>query len=124
MPMDDVARALGITPSAYAAHEAGLALTPAALARIAELFGVPVLTFFQDVAIESEGDRVAAARPGGVYRVATIEERLQWLSGAFRRLDLDGQRQLLALAGSLARGAQKAARRRPARRTPCPTAPR
>jgi transcriptional regulator with XRE-family HTH domain len=95
-----VAQELGIDPQAYEAYEAGTEQTPALLlTQIAEVFSVPVFWFFQDVAFEA-----ADAQPSlkGAYRVATLEERMLFLTDSFRKLDLEGQQHLLAVAGALA----------------------
>jgi hypothetical protein len=43
------------------------------------------------------------ASPHEAYRVATLEERVEFLADSFRKLDLEGQQHLLALAGALSR---------------------
>src|SRR5262245_45061778 len=103
-----LADALGIDPSAYDAYEAGGEQAPARiLSQIAELLGVPVLWVFQDVTLEEEAAEAAASRPGGVYRVATLEERMGFLAESFRKLDLEGQQHLIAIAGALTKTSGK-----------------
>jgi len=93
---------LGIDPSAYDAYEAGGEQAPARiLSQIADLLGVSVLWFFQDVTLEAETTEAAASRPGGLYRVATLEDRMRFLAESFRKLDLEGQQHLIAIAGAL-----------------------
>ena len=102
--IDGVAEELGIEPSAYETYEAGEEHAPAlVLGGVADLFGVPVFWFFQDVfAVDVEDEQPADGgdRPR-VYRVATLEERLGFLGDAFRTLDLEGQQQVLATATAL-----------------------
>src|SRR5215475_6144184 len=99
---------LGIDPSAYDAYEAGRDQAPARmLSQIAELLGVSVLWFFQDITFEEETTEADAPRPGGVYRVATLEDRMRFLSDSFRKLDLEGQQHLIAIAGALTQSSRK-----------------
>jgi transcriptional regulator with XRE-family HTH domain len=99
---------LGIDPSAYDAYEAGGEQAPARmLSQIAELLGVSVLWFFQDVAFEEETTELPASRPGGIYCVATLEDRMRFLADAFRKLDLEGQQHLIAIAGALTQTSRK-----------------
>jgi transcriptional regulator with XRE-family HTH domain len=110
MRVEEVAEALEISPSLYASYETGAAHAPAfLLGEIAELFGVPVPWFFQDVSFEEdeEEDLGASDAPLGVLTVATDDERVEALSECFRRLDLDAQQHLLAIAGALARSSRK-----------------
>jgi transcriptional regulator with XRE-family HTH domain len=101
---------LGIDPSAYDAYEAGGVQAPARmLGQLAELLGVSVLWFFQDVTFEEETSELDA-RPGGVYRVATLEDRMRFLAESFRKLDLEGQQHLIAIAGALAQTSRKSTR--------------
>jgi transcriptional regulator with XRE-family HTH domain len=102
--IDHVARCSGITAGDYARHEAGAPIGAAPLARIADLFDVPVVWFFQEVAHEEPDEREDA--PAGepiVYTVATMEHRAQALVDCFRRLDLEGQQHLLAISMALTR---------------------
>ena len=103
-----LADALGVDPSAYDAYEAGGEQAPARmLSQIAELLGVSVLWFFQDITFEEEGTEPAVSRPAGVYHVATLEDRMRFLSDSFRKLDLEGQQHLIAIAGALTQTRRK-----------------
>jgi transcriptional regulator with XRE-family HTH domain len=100
LTMNGVAQELGIELRVYEAYEAGAEQPPAhVLTQIAELFEVPVFWFFQDVAFEAAAIQ---SSPKGTYRVATLEERMHFLTDSFRKLDLEGQQHLLAIAGALA----------------------
>jgi transcriptional regulator with XRE-family HTH domain len=103
LKVNDVARELGIAPRAYTALEDGIERASASLlGQIAALFRVGVYWFFQDVEF---GDGIAgeAVAPHAAYRVATLEERVEFLADSFRKLDLEGQQHLLALANALSR---------------------
>jgi transcriptional regulator with XRE-family HTH domain len=104
-----VARSIGISAEAYEAYEAGAPIEAALLAQIADLFDVPVVWFFQDVAHEEPGDREESAAEPVVYTVATIEHRAQALVDCFRSLDLEGQQHLLAISMALSRAGANAA---------------
>jgi transcriptional regulator with XRE-family HTH domain len=102
--IDGIAKELGIPPITYETYEAGDVHVPAlVLAKIADLFRVPVFWFFQDIFAEDVEDERPAEGPGSprAYHVATLEERLGALANAFRRLDLEGQQQVLATAAAL-----------------------
>jgi hypothetical protein len=73
------------------------------LAKMASLFGVPVLWFFQDVVSRVEiGDDPTSDFEGPyVYRIATMEQGLHFLTESFRELDLEGQQYLLTIIGAL-----------------------
>lgn len=102
---------LGIDPSAYDAYEAGREQAPARmLSQVAELMGVSVLWFFQDATFAQETTEPAASQPGGVYRVATLDDRMRFLTESFRKLDLEGQQYLIAIAGALTQKSRKSAR--------------
>jgi transcriptional regulator with XRE-family HTH domain len=104
-----VARCIGISAADYEAYEAGAPIEAQLLAQIADLFGVPVAWFFQDVAHEEpDGSEDAAAEPA-VYTVATMEHRAQALVDCFRSLDLEGQQHLLAISMALSRAGANAA---------------
>jgi transcriptional regulator with XRE-family HTH domain len=104
LSVDDVARQLGIAPRVYEALEEGLERAAASLlGRIAELFRVRVFWFFQDVEFGDESASEAVGSPHGAYRVATLEERVEFLADSFRKLDLEGQQHLLAVANALSR---------------------
>jgi transcriptional regulator with XRE-family HTH domain len=101
-----VAEDVVVSEDTYERYEAGDAQVPAALlARIAERFGVPVLWFFQDVVPPPDNDGEDAPDPDTprVYRVTTLEQRVDYLADSFRKLDLEGQQHLLAIVGALSR---------------------
>jgi hypothetical protein len=72
------------------------------LTRIAEYFGVPALWFSPNLAVKAANGQKAGPRLRGRYRVATVEDRVNYLINAFCKLDLERQQQLLAVAGALA----------------------
>lgn len=102
--IDHVARCAGVSVDDYERYEAGAPIGAAPLAQIADLFDVPVVWFFEDVAHEEPDERedAPAAEPV-VYTVATMEHRTQALVDCFRRLDLEGQQHLLAISMALTR---------------------
>jgi transcriptional regulator with XRE-family HTH domain len=105
LEVDHIARMVGISPTVYANYETGLQTPASHLAQIADLFGVPVVWFFQDVGNDEEEDDDKAEPPAAspvVYRVATAEYRIQALTDAFRKLDLESQQHLLAISKALA----------------------
>jgi transcriptional regulator with XRE-family HTH domain len=103
-----LAEELGVDWRAYDAYEAGEEQAPArVLIQIAELLEVSVLWFFQDITFEEESAPTAASRPGGVFRVATPEDRMRFLAESFRKLDHEGQQHLIAIAGALTQTSAK-----------------
>jgi len=113
--IDYVARCAGISADDYERYEAGAPIGAALLTQVADLFDVPVVWFFQDVAHgELDEDDEAAAEPA-VYTVATTEHRAQALVDCFRRLDLEGQQHLLAISMALTRAGANAAPERSSR---------
>jgi hypothetical protein len=64
---------------------------------------VRVFFFFQDIDFGDESASDVAASSHGAYRVATLEERAEFLAASFRKLDLEGQQHLLAIASALSR---------------------
>jgi len=99
---EKLAEELGVDLRDYDAYEAGQEQAPAwVLTQIAELLEVSVLWFFQDITCAEESAPTAASRPGGVYRVATPEDRMRFLAESFRKLDHEGQQHLIAIAGAL-----------------------
>ncbi len=101
-----VAEELAISPAAYEDYESGGRQIPALLlGQIAELFGVQVAWFFREVGfdIEDEGEVATCVGAPSVFCVATEEQRVRALADSFRRLDLEGQQHLLAIAGALSR---------------------
>jgi len=102
---------LGIDPHAYDAYEVGREQAPAwVLGQIAELLGVSVLWFFQDITFEADNSGTNASQPGSVYRVATLEDRMRFLADSFQKLDLEGQQHLIAIAGALSQRSGKYSR--------------
>lgn len=101
--VDRVAGELGISPTVYAGYESGEAQAPELfLAQLAELLGVPALWFFQDASFPEEKEEEYDGSPR-TYRIATSEQRIGFLADSFRRLDLEGQQHLLAIAEALSR---------------------
>src|SRR5262249_5247074 len=93
LAIENVAEALGVETSSYECYEEGGDQTPALLlAEIAEIFGVPVLWFFEDVIAQVQQKTRPCTVSGWppVYRVATLEERIQFLADWFRKLDFEG----------------------------------
>jgi transcriptional regulator with XRE-family HTH domain len=105
--VDATAQRLGVEPGAYERFEEGRDRAPAALlAEAADLFGVPVLWFFQDVtALDGKDEAQPSVGQAPVFRVATADERIQALANYFRQLDFAGQQHLLTLARALSRAA-------------------
>ena len=106
LEVDAVAEELGVDPEVYERYEAGVEQMPAfVLSQIAELFGLPVAGFFDDVSGLEEPDGQSSSIGGSpqIYRIATAEERAAFLGEVFRKLDLEGQQHLLAIAGALSR---------------------
>ena len=103
LTIEDIAERLQIEAGAYERYEAGSERIPAQLlTEVAEIFGVPVLGFFPDVIDGPEGraPSESAGQPP-VYRVATLDERAQCMADWFRKLDIEGQQHLLAIAAAL-----------------------
>jgi transcriptional regulator with XRE-family HTH domain len=104
LAVDRVAEKIDIAARKYEGCEAGDAQTPAMLlAKMASLFGVPVLWFFQGVVCRVEiGDDPTSDFEGPyVYPITTMEQRLHFLTESFRELDLEGQQYLLTIIGTL-----------------------
>jgi len=103
-----LADTLGIELRAYDAYEAGVEEAPAwVLTQLADLLGVSMLWFFQDVTLEEESTQTGEPPTAGIYCVATFEERMSFLADSFCKLDLEGQQHLLAIAGALTRNSGK-----------------
>ena len=103
-----VAEELGITRSEYEGYESACAQAPAfLLSQLADLFGVPVPWFFEDALPREDDDGSACSGSQRTYRIATVEERVQFLAESFRQLDLEGQQHLLAVARALCRSNRK-----------------
>lgn len=105
-----VAEKLGVSALDYCGYEAGdRQLSASMLEQIADLFGVPLTSFCGDESTaqsEETGEADSEGSPA-VFRVATVEQRVESLAAAFRKLDLEGQQHLLALAGALTHSARK-----------------
>jgi transcriptional regulator with XRE-family HTH domain len=108
---DRVAQWTGVPVEAYKSFENGAPIPASLLAQVADLFETPVVWFFHGVADEeaAETESDAAAEPA-VYRVATVEHRIQALAESFRKLDLEGQQHLLAISKALSRSRTNASR--------------
>lgn len=103
-----VAEALGISRATYVSYESGQTQVSALLlTQLAEFLGVPLVWFFHDTSLpEEEGcDGFGVSPP--TYRVATFEQRVDVLADSFRRLDLEGQQHLLAIADALCKSNAK-----------------
>jgi len=108
--VDQVADELCIPSRVYAAYESGVVETPAlVLSQIADLFGVPVSWFFQDVdfGIDGDDELLDDSDSPGIFTVASEDERIQALSECFRSLDLESQQHLLAIAGALSQSSRE-----------------
>jgi transcriptional regulator with XRE-family HTH domain len=108
--VEQIADELCIPSRIYAAYESGVVETPAlVLSQIADLFGVPVSWFFQDVdfGIEDDNELLDDDDPPGIFTVASEDERIQALSECFRNLDLENQQHLLAIAGALSQSGKE-----------------
>jgi transcriptional regulator with XRE-family HTH domain len=95
---------LGVSQAAYVRSESGDTPLPAMqLSQLSKLLGVPIIWFFQDASPAREsGNCIDHASPVA-YRVATLEQRLGALADSFRKLDLERQQYLLAIADALCR---------------------
>lgn len=103
-----VAQWAAIPAEAYEAYERGAAIPASLLAQVAELFEVPLVWFFEGVGPdEPEAAEIVrhneVDREPAVYRVATLEHRVQALAESFRKLDFEGQQHLLAISQALTR---------------------
>jgi hypothetical protein len=101
---DYVAQWAAIPVETYEGYERGAPIPAALLAQVADLFGIPMIWFFQGVDQEEveESDAEERAAPV-VYQVATVEHRVAALVESFRRLDFEGQQHLLAISRALCR---------------------
>jgi transcriptional regulator with XRE-family HTH domain len=103
LSISSVAQELGIGADQYLAYETGARVAPTLLpARIAEYFGVPALWLSPKLALKTADAQKARPRPRGRYRVTTVEDRENYLISVLYKLDLERQRQLLAVASALA----------------------
>jgi transcriptional regulator with XRE-family HTH domain len=109
-PASHLADELGISPVSYESYESGRTQVPAVmLAQLSELLDVPVAWFFQDAPTPAseEDDSHAASDSPPTYRIATLEDRVEALADSFRKLDIEGQQHLLAIAAALCQGNAK-----------------
>lgn len=92
---------IGIGLRTYEEYESGERLIPAnQLADLAELFGVPVFYFFEDLPVGD--DKSMAPKPNSVFAVATETDRIATLIEDFQKLDFEHQQHLLLVARALA----------------------
>ena len=92
---------LGVSLQTYQEYEDGERLIPAnQLAEIAELFGVPVFYFFEDLQVGD--DKSIAPKPNSTFAVATETDRIATLIEDFQNLDFEHQQHLLLVARALA----------------------
>jgi transcriptional regulator with XRE-family HTH domain len=107
LTIEAVAEQLGVEPGTYERYEDGIDQAPALLlTEVAEKLGVPVLWFFQDVIAQDVPEAASAPVHSDqvpVYRVATVDDRVQAMADRFRKLDFEGQQHLLGIAAALAR---------------------
>ena len=108
-PVRHLAEELGVSLATYVSYESGETQLPALLlGQLSKLLDVPVIWFFQDASSpEDSGSSIHHASPV-TYRVATLEQRIGTLANSFRKLDLEGQQHLLAIADALSRTDGKA----------------
>jgi transcriptional regulator with XRE-family HTH domain len=106
-----VAQWAGIPAETYESYEKGAPIPAALLGQIADLFERPIVWFFEGVAQPEalEDDPGPSPQPV-VYRVATVEHRIQALADSFRKLDFEGQQHLLAISQALTRSNASVAR--------------
>jgi hypothetical protein len=94
-------------------YESGEAQVPALLlTRVAELLGVPVVWFFHDAPLPDEEGANGYDVSPSTYRIATLEQRVCVLAESIRKLDLEGQQHMLAIADALCKGTAKEKRLR------------
>jgi transcriptional regulator with XRE-family HTH domain len=108
--VEHVAQSAGIPLDAYEGYERGEPIPASLLARLADLFNIPVVWFFEGIAHDDTARSAADANnEPAVYRVATLEHRIQALADSFRKLDFEGQQHLLAISVALCRSNASAA---------------
>ena len=108
-PVRHLAVELGVSQAAYMRYESGETPLPAVqLSQLSKLLGVPVIWFFQDASSREESGSCIDSASSVTYRVATLEQRIGALADSFRKLDLEGQQHLLAIADALSRTDGKA----------------
>jgi len=112
--VEHVAQWAAIPVETYESYERGASIPAALLAQVADLFGVPLVWFFQgvghDEARATHEDNAEEKAGPVVYRVATAEHRIAALVECFRQLDFEGQQHLLAISRELTRTNARAAR--------------
>jgi transcriptional regulator with XRE-family HTH domain len=92
---------LGVALQTYREYEAGERLIPAnQLAELAELFGVPVFYFFEDLQVGD--DKSMVPKPNSAFAVATETDRIATLIEDYQNLDFEHQQHLLQVARLLA----------------------
>jgi transcriptional regulator with XRE-family HTH domain len=94
----------GVPAETYAGYERGRPIPASLLAQVAELLEMPLSWFFEGVVggDSDESDFTPDAEPP-VYRVTTVDQRIEALAEAFRQLDFEGQQHLLAISQALRR---------------------
>ena len=113
---EQVAGRIGVTTAVYRDYESASARIPALLlSRLADLYEVPVVWFCQEIALHPADDADLDDAPEGTgepceFKVATMDQRVEALAESFRRLDLESQQRVLAIAGALSRPARGRAR--------------
>lgn len=98
------ANGTGVELQTYRDYEQGERLIPAdQLAALAQLFGVPVFYFFEDLEMADRAADVAQGSEGEVrYTVATELDRIAVLVEDYLKLDFARQQCLLVVARALA----------------------
>jgi transcriptional regulator with XRE-family HTH domain len=100
--VDHVAQWATTPVETYESYENGAPVPAALLAQVADLFGIPLVWFFQGVCRDEAQEDDAEKKTGPVvYRVATVEHRIAALVESFRKLDFEGQQHLLAISRAL-----------------------
>jgi transcriptional regulator with XRE-family HTH domain len=106
-----VAHRAGVPVRTYEGYENGTPIPAALLAEVAELLETPLVWFFEGVGgDEAEARSVARGAEPAVFRVATVEQRIEALADAFRQLDFEGQQHLLAISKALCQSSARASR--------------
>lgn len=107
LSVDRVADGVGIAADDYRDYERGAPIPALRLGEIADLLDRSVPWFFEAIAnqraSDSEEDRDVEPV---VYKVATVEHRIQALTESFRKLDFEGQQHLLAISRALSRACE------------------
>jgi transcriptional regulator with XRE-family HTH domain len=98
------ANGMGVELQTYRGYEQGERLIPAdQLAALAQLFGVPVFYFFDDLEKADPASDAAKGSAGEIgYAVATQTERIAILVEDYLKLDFARQQCLLVVARALA----------------------